>query len=92
MDIHTIRKKGLDPRGHSLLKLIEDFPDNDSWKNSLNGLLDDASDLDKLFIPTRYPNGLPELTPHIVYRAKDARAAMHSSKRVIELVGRLVEV
>jgi len=43
-------------------------------------------ELDKLYIPTRYPNGLPELTPSEVYIEEEAQKAIESSKAVIEKV------
>ena len=83
--------RGLDPWGHSILRLIDDFPGEDAWRTTLTSLLDDASDLDKLYIPTRYPNGLPELTPHRVFREKDARAAIGSAERIIKRANSLIE-
>jgi HEPN domain-containing protein len=32
----------------------------------------DAAALDRFYIPTRYPNGLPDLTPGKYYFQKDA--------------------
>jgi HEPN domain-containing protein len=64
-----------DPWGHSVQKLLQDFPckgelsDLDTW--TANG-----SDLDKFYIPTRYPNGLPDLTPHAVYGTRDSERAV----------------
>jgi len=59
-----------DPWGHSIQKLVEEFPeqeelpDGDRW-------VEQAATLDKFYIPTRYPNGLPDLTPADVYREHD---------------------
>lgn len=55
----------LDPWGHSVLRLIEDFPNKLIIKDH-ELLLKKASLLDKFYIPTRYPNGLPDLTPSCI--------------------------
>jgi HEPN domain-containing protein len=34
--------------------------------------------------PTRYPNGLPDLTPEEVYLAEDAQACIENAKKIIE--------
>ena len=76
-----------DPWGHSLFKLIQDFPDA-KVKQELMGLAEDAKALDKLYIPTRYPNGLPGVTPAEVYTEKDARHAIQAAQRIIEATER----
>ena len=49
----------LDPWGHSILKLVLDFPhhaalsDASQWEQ-------DARILDQFYVPTSYPNGLPD--------------------------------
>lgn len=51
-----------DPWGHSIQKLVMQFPQQDVLHNLQNWLAY-AAYLDKFYIPTRYPNGLPDLTP-----------------------------
>ena len=46
----------------------------------MEGWLSQAALLDKLYIPTRYPNGLPDLTPGQVYRHEDADHACHAAR------------
>ena len=72
-----------DPWGHSVTRLIQEFPQSEI-KKSLNSLLNKAKELDKLYIPTRYPNGLPDLTPSEVYTEKEASKAIESSKIIIK--------
>lgn len=74
-----------DPWGHSVVKLINDFPEK-KVKEEITGLLNKARELDKLYIPTRYPNGLPELTPSEAYTEEEAGKAIESSKAIIEKV------
>lgn len=38
--------------------------------------MEKAAGLDKFYIPTRYPNGLPDLTPGQVYLRPDAEAGI----------------
>jgi HEPN domain-containing protein len=74
-----------DPWGHSLLKLIEEFPD-DELRSIISPLLPQAKALDKLYIPTRYPNGLPDSIPSEVYTEPEAQSAVESARQVIEAV------
>jgi HEPN domain-containing protein len=74
-----------DPWGHSLLKLIETFPD-DGLRAPISTLLPQAKALDKLYIPTRYPNGLPDSVPSEVYTEPEARSAIDAASQVIEAV------
>lgn len=78
-----------DPWGHSVAKLIQEFPKN-KIKNSLNLLLNKAKELDKLYIPTRYPNGLPDLTPSEIYTGEEASKAIKSSKIIIEEIKKML--
>jgi HEPN domain-containing protein len=71
-----------DPRGHSVQKLVSDFPrasnipDLESW-------IERGALLDKFYIPTRYPNGLPDLTPGQVYRAEDAARGIEAAVALV---------
>ena len=66
---------GEDPWGHSVLKLVGQFPHRDrvpalaDWEQR-------AALLDRFYIPTRYPNGLPDLTPGQSFFAPDAEQAI----------------
>lgn len=74
-----------DPWGHSVLKLILDFPKNDIGE-LLKPLINKAKELDKLYIPTRYPNGLPDLTPSEVFTNEEATKAIESSESIIKKI------
>lgn len=67
-----------DPWGHSAIRLIEDYP-QPATQQRLRALLEHARLLDKLCIPTRYPNGLPELTPAEVYGETDSVSALSAA-------------
>lgn len=79
-----------DPWGHSIYKLILDFPD-ELIKKELINLSDNAKLLDKLYIPTRYPNGLPDLIPAEVYTQNDAENAIKSSEEIINFVEKYIK-
>jgi HEPN domain-containing protein len=79
-----------DPWGHSIVKLVDDFPRKDEMPD-LAELNDNAALLDKYYIPTRYPNGLPDLTPGQVYTKRDAAAGLDAAYRFIEACKRRME-
>lgn len=72
-----------DPWGHSVKKLVLEFPERSRLENSdeLAGL---AALLDKFYIPTRYPNGLPDLTPGQVYGRKDASEGLEAARALVD--------
>jgi HEPN domain-containing protein len=80
---------GQDPWGHSIQKLIAQFPepqqipDSDDW-------LQRAALLDKFYIPTRYPNGLPDLTPGQSYFLRDADQAIEQAVFFLEACRRFL--
>ena len=67
-------------RGHSitgiLKKLAARFPEIDS-------LIQSAMNLDKLYIPSRYPNGFDSGTPEDYFTAEDARKAIEDARIII---------
>lgn len=79
----------IDPWGHSVAKLIQEFPQNED-KELLNTLLNEAKELDKLYIPTRYPNGLPDLTPSEIFTSEEASRAIKTSKVIIEEIEKML--
>ena len=72
-----------DPWGHSLVRLIQDYPD-DTLRAELMPFLRHAKQLDKLYIPTRYPNGLPDMIPADVFTDEDAVSAIATAREVID--------
>jgi len=74
---------GEDPWGHSIQKLISEMPDS-RIKSRMEELLEEGSTLDRYYIPTRYPNGLPDLTPGKAYFKKDADLCINTAQRILE--------
>ena len=72
-----------DPWGHSIQRLVREFPepdriaDQDDW-------LQRAAFLDRFYIPTRYPNGLPDLTPGQSYFRQDADQTIEQANFFLE--------
>jgi HEPN domain-containing protein len=79
-----------DPWGHSTQKLIHEIPDK-RVRHRMEKLLEEGATLDRYYIPTRYPNGLPDLTPGKVYFRKDAELCIHTAQRILEEAGKLIE-
>ena len=80
---------GEDPWGHSIQKLIAELPDPDAHKR-LQPVLEAGALLDRYYIPTRYPNGLPDLTPGQAYFRQDAEISSTSSRQLLSVVGELM--
>ena len=83
--------RGADPWGHSVRKLIEDLRHVDLPSfSALAALTEDAARLDRYYIPTRYPNGLPDITPDHAFFKEDAETALRASRSIIDHVSLLL--
>ncbi|MCF8079438.1 MAG: HEPN domain-containing protein [Desulfobacterales bacterium] len=81
---------GEDPWGHSVQKLASEIPEA-SLRECMSGLGETGSFLDRFYIPTRYPNGLPDLTPAKVYFKQDAEQALSAAKDFLTNSSRCME-
>jgi HEPN domain-containing protein len=70
-------------RGHSVAELCADAADFDP---AFLEIRKTAAPLDKYYIPTRYPNGLPGGIPSDAFAKEDAEHALKTSAFVIEKV------
>ena len=80
--------KGADPRGHSIQRLVLQCPveavaTDQEW-------LETAAHLDRFYIPTRYPNGLPDLTPEQSFFRRDAEQALERAICLLEACSRIL--
>ncbi len=71
-----------EPWGSSILRLVKEFPDTpaanyEEWAQR-------AAALDRFYIPTRYPDALPDLTPNQCYFKPDAEAAILMAATFVE--------
>ena len=74
----------LDPWGHSCARLIRDLPA--ATNEEFAKLLDTSLRLDKFYIPTRYPDALPDLIPAEAFTLDEARSAIRSAEAVLKQV------
>jgi len=76
--------------GHSIRQLLERYfrvvnlePDKD--------LLRYARELDRHYIPARYPNAHPAGTPHEAYDEETSKDALQAAEKIIKYVRRALE-
>jgi HEPN domain-containing protein len=81
---------GTAPWGHSVQKLLKDFPMKDRLPH-FDAMVEKAVVLDRLYVPTRYPNGLPDLTPGKAYFAADSQLAIKLAGGLLETFGKWME-
>jgi len=75
------QKLGVEVWGHSISRMLEHLPNN--YKPSRE-LVDKAKELDRHYIPTRYPNFHPEGAPLDYYTEEDAKRAVRYAEEIIE--------
>lgn len=75
-----------------MVKLLEDLKAVDmKVYEIISELLEDARLLDKLFIPTQYPNGLPDINPRYgIYTESDAQNALMATGRILKMVKEII--
>jgi HEPN domain-containing protein len=81
---------GEDPWGHSIMKLVAGLPQREDI-SAIGTWTEKAAGLDKFYIPTRYPNGLPDLTPGQVYLRADAESGIEMARFLFEAVRMLFD-
>lgn len=69
--------------GHSTSELCYTAMDFDSDFESIVSI---SASLDKYYIPTRYPNGLPGGIPAEAYTRDDAQMAISMAQKILEFV------
>jgi HEPN domain-containing protein len=80
-----------DPWGHSINKLLQGLEHIDlNAFNTLNSMKKHTLVLDRFYIPTRYPNGLPEMTPEEAYLEEDAVMCIDYAEKIIEAVRKII--
>lgn len=72
-----------EPSGSSVLRLVTEFPDSASITN-FDEWVHRAATLDRYYIPTRYPDGLPDLTPNQCFFKQDADSAILLAATFVE--------
>jgi len=75
---------GLLGHGHSLSRLLREL--RDKGLEAGEELIEHAKALDKLYVPTRYPNAWAEGSPHEYYTRSDAEEAIRAAEEVLRWV------
>jgi HEPN domain-containing protein len=60
--------------------------------NAFSSILSICAELDKHYIPSRYPNGLPDSTPSEVYLKQDAEVSINNSQKILDFISKLVNI
>ena len=80
-----------DPWGHSVIKLLQGLESVDAEIfEQLGHLEKSATILDRFYITTRYPNGLPDLTPDEAYLEEDALSCIEHATKIIDSVNSIL--
>lgn len=80
------------PGDHSVQRLLTVLPLKEEREPLLLvDLLDFARMLDRLYVPTRYPNGLPDLTPEKNFTEAASRQAIEMTERFLQTFTYLVD-
>ena len=77
----VFQKLGGEAFGHSVAGLLEKLPEE---MRPSEVLIDKAKELDKAYIPTRYPNAHPEGPPFRAYTKKEARRLLEYAREILE--------
>lgn len=73
--------------GHSVAVLCQRAAE---YEPVFGDLLPEVSPLDRNYIPTRYPNGLPGGVPYLAFGPEAAEEALGQARKVLEAVRRFV--
>jgi HEPN domain-containing protein len=74
------QRLGYEAFGHSVAGLLKNMP---SEIKPYGELIDKAKELDKAYIPTRYPNAHPEGAPFELYTETEARRLIKYAEEII---------
>ena len=75
------------PWGHSVRILLERYIEK-SGDQVAERLLSDARELDRHYIPSRYPNAHPAGTAHEAYDLETSMKATECAERIVEFASR----
>ena len=80
-------KLNMEPWGHSISRLLEEVKEKVDVPDDI---IECSKYLDKLYIPTRYPNGFSEGYPGKYYTEDEARKAIDYAEKIIVFVKKFV--
>lgn len=79
------------PWGHSVRELLLRYFKK-LEKNPPENLMVYARELDRHYIPSRYPNAHPSGTPHEAYDEETSRRALEASEKVVNFVREIIGI
>jgi len=74
-------KRNLEARGHDVSLLLGNLPEIIAVPEDI---IEAGKSLDKLYIPTRYPNGLEQRAPTEFYTRREAEEAIGFGERILD--------
>lgn len=74
--------------GHSLYEMVQGLI---KYHKEFENIANEARRLDRYYIPTRYPNGLPGGTPYELYDENDLNEAEDNLKKIIDTCSQFLE-
>jgi HEPN domain-containing protein len=77
---------GESPFGHSVLELLQRFAE--ATASDISELRSSAAELDRHYIPARYPNAMPSGSPHENYDQEVSQRAVEYAGRILEYTRR----
>ena len=80
-------KDGSRGLGHSVADLLRELGKNYDVSAEL---FDDALELDKAYIPTRYPNAHPSGSPRTRYTKQEGRRLIEYAERIVEFCSNIL--
>jgi len=82
-----------DPWGHSIKMLIDGLEEeNKEYYKEMKMLERIGSVLDRFYIPTRYPNGLPDMTPDMAFSREDAETCVNHAEKILDKVKSILKI
>lgn len=78
----VFQRMGAEAWGHSVADLLKELTESHDIPEEL---FDGALELDKAYIPTRYPNAHPSGSPKNLYTKEEAKRLIGHAKRIIKL-------
>ncbi|EFK96364.1 protein containing HEPN domain [sediment metagenome] len=82
-----------DPWGHSIKMLIDGLEaENKEYYREMKNLERIGSVLDRFYIPTRYPNGLPDMTPDMAFSMEDAMTCIAHAREILDKVKSILKI
>jgi len=81
------QKLGIEVWGHSISRMLQSLPNEE--RPPIN-MIDKAKELDRHYIPTRYPNFHPEGAPLDYYTKDDAERAVRYAEEIVEYCRRKI--